>query len=236
MIITSSTSFPTHDSNHACLLRATADRAGDLIAEVSGYFQEKALPVAFYISPACTPSDLPERLVDRGFCRQPEQEAWMVLQDLPDFDLPSPYPGITVKPISKGETITFSQVFLAAFGLPTDLAPILAQIMEPSVELPDVHHYLACKGDLPVGTCSLLRWEAFGILGSTGVIPDQQRAGTATTLAVRALTDARDHGVETVMLQTYADTWLERMLRASGFKRAFARSCYVLDDGYSGRD
>jgi hypothetical protein len=235
VILTSSRAFPTPDTNHACLLRTSPEGADGLIAEVTAYFGSRNLqgdtsPVVIYVSPACAPGDLRERLLARGFHRQQEEESWMVLEDLPNFNLPSPYPGFTVKPITKSEATVFAEVFMAAFDLPIDFAPLMAQLIEPTVGLSTVLHYLALEEGQPVGTCSMLRHESFGVLGSTGVLTRRRGAGAATSLAVRALTDARDHGVHTVMLQTAADTWLERFLRISGFERAFTRRCYVLPD------
>ncbi len=236
VILTSSTSFPTHDSNHACLLRTTAQAADDLIAEIARFFQAKDLPIAIYVSPACKPSNLSERLLETGFNKQPEEEAWMILENLFDFDIPSPYPGISVKLITQSEAIVFSRVFMAAFDMPSDFAPIMAQLLKPTVGLPRVRHYLAFKKEQPIGTCSLLCYKSFGILGSTGVASEHRGSGAATNLAIRTLTDAREMGVDTVMLQTAADTWLERFLRISGFRRAFTRSCYILDDDFLGQD
>ncbi|MGD2165452.1 MAG: GNAT family N-acetyltransferase [Anaerolineae bacterium] len=234
VILTSSTSFPTPDSNHACLLQPTAEKADDLIDEVTEFYQAKGLPVAIYISPACTPSDLPQRLLERGFDSQPGCESWMVVEGLLEVEIPSPLPGIRVRQISKGEVGAFVEVFLTSFDLPSGLAPLLAQVMEPTIGLPDVHHYLALDDGQPVGTCSLLSYKTFGILGSAGVLPEHRGHGAATNLIVRAATDARDTGVDTVMLQTAADTPLERLLRISGFRREFTRSCYVLGNGSTG--
>jgi len=230
VIYTISEAFPTPDSNHACLFRTTADEADDLIAEVTSLFQTKGLSVAIYVSPACTPPDLPDRLLERGFGKQAEEEVWMVLEDLSNFDIPSPYPGITVRPIEKNEAILFAEAFMAAFNMPKEFAPRMAQLMRPSVELPNVHHYLAFDEDQPIGTCSLLRHKNFGVLGSAGVVSEHRGHGAATSLAVRAATEAQQHGVDTLMLQTAADTPLERLLRISGFEGAFTRACYVLND------
>lgn len=236
VVYTISEAFPTPDSNHACLLRTTDEGADHLVSEVISLFQAKGLPVAIYISPACTPPDLPKRLLERGFDKQPEEETWMVLENLLDFDLPSPYPDITVRTVKKNAIILFARVFMAAFSMPDEFAPLMAQLMRPSAELPNVHHYLAFDEGQPIGTCSLLRHERFGVLGSAGVVDEHRGHGAATNLAIRALADAREKGTDTVMLQTTADTWLERFLRISGFKRAFTRSCYVLNDDSPGQD
>jgi len=234
VILTSSASLPGHDSNHACLLRTSVERVGELIAEVMAFFQAQERPIAIYISPACKPSDLPDRLLGKGFSKQEEEESWMVLEDLPNADIPSSYPGYTVDLVSEGEAELFAGVFLAAFGMPSEFAPIMAQLLRPSIGLPSVRHYVArdAAGEA-IGTCSLLLHESFGVLGSAGVVSDHRRKGAATSLAVRAATDAIEQGVDTLMLQTAADTWLERFLRISGFERAFIRSCYIRDDGSS---
>lgn len=234
VILSSSKAFPAPDTNHACLLRATAGTVDKLITEVTDYFQAGGLPAAIYVSPACTPRDLPARLLNSGFHNQAEKEAWLILEDLPNFSIPTPLPGIAVKHLAGDEVISFAKVFMTAFGLPVDFAPAMAQLLKPSVGLRNVNHYLAASGGRPIGTCSLLQHETFGVLGSVGVVQDQRRSGAATNLVIQALHDARGQGIETIILQTAAGTPLEGLLRVSGFTTAFTRSCYVLSDGHSG--
>jgi hypothetical protein len=236
MILTSSTLLPAPDTNHACLLRATTNTADELIAELTGYFQSRDLPVAVYVSPACLPRDLYTTLLDRGFRKLEEEEAWLVLENLPEFNIPPLLPGVPVKHVSEDEVIPFAEVFTTAFDLPPNFAPAMAQLLKPSVALPNVDHYLAVSGGQPIGTCSLLRYETFGVLGSAGVVPSQRRGGAATNLVIQALRDAREQGLETIVLQTTAGTSLERLLRISGFARAFTRSCYLLSNDSSGQD
>jgi GNAT superfamily N-acetyltransferase len=192
------------------------------------------LPVAVYVSPACTPRDLPARLLSSGFDKLAEEEAWLALEDLPDLSIPSPHPKIAVKRVTEDEVASFATVFTTAFGMPADFAPAMAQLLKPSVGLPNVDHYLAASGDEPIGTCSLLRYKTFGVLGSVGVVQGHRRSGAATNLVIRAVGDAREQGVETIMLQTTAGTPLERLLRISGFTMAFTRSCYVLSNDFPG--
>lgn len=236
VILTCSQDFPTTGSNHACLLRTSSETADELISEVTDFFREHGLTVAIYLSPASAPDDLAQRLLKRGFTETPEVESWLVLNELPSFEIPPPFPGIDVRQVSAGEADLFAEVFLSAFDLPAGFAPVMAQVMEPTVGLPDVHHYLAFDDGRAIGTCSLLRHGSFGILGSAGVLPEQRRSGAATNLTVRAMTEARDQGIDTLMLQTAADTPLERLLRISGFRREFTRSCFVLNDDATGQD
>jgi GNAT superfamily N-acetyltransferase len=228
VIITSSETFPAPDTTHACLLRATSQTVEGLIAEVADYFQAKGLPTTIYVSPACTPSDLPKYLLSREFVKQDAEEAWLVLYDLPNLELPTPMRGTSVTPVTKGEVSTFATTFMNAFEMPVDFAPYMAQLLQPCLGLPGVYHYLAIADDQPIGTCSLLCHDHFGILGSVGVLPQHRKGGAATNLAVQAAAQAQEQGVDTLMLQTTAGTGLERLLRISGFKKVFVRTCYTL--------
>jgi len=231
IVMTSSEIFPTPDTTHACLLQSTSGMADDLVNEAIAYFESKGLPTTVFISPACTPSDLStwnRRLLRRGFVRREAVEAWMVLENLSDFEIPPPSPGVVVRQVSGDEVATFAEVFMTAFGLALDFAPHMVRMLEPAVGLPDFYHYIALIDGCPVGTSLWRRYERFGILGGTGVVPAYRGRGVATSLAIRAATEAREQGVDTLVLQTDADTWLERLLSLSGFKRVFTRTGYTL--------
>jgi GNAT superfamily N-acetyltransferase len=228
VIITSSQTFPAPDTTHACLLRATPRAADDLIAEVIDHFESRNLPTSIFVSPACAPADLTGRLLSRGFVQQEASEAWLVLEDLQNFAMPATTSNVAVKLVTRDQVTTFAALFMAAFGMPVDFAPYMAQLLEPCIGLPGVYHYLACVDGQPIGTCSILCYENFGILGSAGVLPDHRRGGAATALAVQAATQALGEGVDTLVLQTAAGAPLERLLRISGFKPAFIRTCYTL--------
>jgi hypothetical protein len=201
-----------------------------------------------YVSPACTPGDLGERLERQGYVRQEGQEAWMIATDLSHRELPTPSSRFTVREITEQEAIVAARIFVASFGMPGELAPLLAQVMAPSVGMQGVHHYLVLVKDQrgrdlrgneqpitgqrgrgqPIGTCSLLCWGTYGVLGSAGILPRRRGRGAGTALVVRAVTDARADRVDTLVLQTSAGTPLERLLRIVGFVRAFTRVGYTL--------
>lgn len=227
LILTCSEHLPMPDANHACLLRTPPDAIEALIGEVVDTFHSRGLAATLYVSPACSPPDLPDRLVARGFVAQPEEEAWMTL-DLPTFVVPTPTPNIPVRAIERDEAETFARVFLTAFGMAPDFAPVLAQFLAPSIGLENARHYVAVHREKVVGTCSLLMHDRFGVVGSAGVIRSRASRGAATNMVVAAIRDALRHGCDTLMLQTTAGTMLERFLRIQGFRRAFTRTCYVL--------
>lgn len=227
VILNRSAVFPTPDVNHAALLRATAATVEPLLDDVIAYFEEEGLPVTLYLSPACMPLDLPARLKARGFVRQPEEEAWMVVDDLASLRLPPPPSYLEIHRITPNEAETFAEVFMRAFDMPLDYAPAMAQLLRPSIGLPGMYHYLAFQDDEAVGTMSLLCQDEVGVVGSAGVI--QMRRGTriASSLGYQVREDAQAEGMQTTVLQTTAGALLERFLRIIGFERGFTRTCYV---------
>jgi ribosomal protein S18 acetylase RimI-like enzyme len=227
-IITSSPAFPMPDANHACLLRATPQTVDPLIDRIVNHFQSQDLPVTVYTSEACTPADIQKRLRKRGFSRQRGQEAWIVYDDVGSIDIPPLPRGVDVRQIGKDRALTMAEVFMESFGMPAELAPLMVQLLEPSIDLPEVHQYMAFIDERPAGVCSLIRYQQYAVLGSAGVLPAYRGSRAATALTVKAMGDAQRHAVETVMLQTIANAPLERLLRISGFKRAFTRMCYTL--------
>ena len=228
LVLTCSEVLPLPDANHACLLRTEMSLTQALIEEVVEAFHARGIAASIYLSPACAPEDLAARLVARGFVALPEQEAWMILSDLPSIRIPKPTPGITVRAITPEEVVTFADVYLTAFGMDTAFAPPLVELLGPSIGPANTHHYLALSEGAPVGTLSLLLHERFGVLGSAGVIRSPNSRGAATNMVITAALEARARGCDTLMLQTTAGTMLERFLRIRGFRRAFNRTCYML--------
>lgn len=228
LILTGSQIFPTPDTTHACLLQTTPQAADALIEEIIAYFRAQSLPVTVYLSPACAPSDLHNRLLKRGFVRQADEEAWLAFSNLLSYDLPVNPAKFTVNSINKAEALIFARVFLTAFDMPLDYAPPLAELLTPSVGLPGVFHYLAWREDNPLGVFSLMRYQNVGIIGSAGVVPAHRRSGVVFELILQAARDAKAAGVDTLVLQTTANTPLERLLRLYGFEKVFTRTGYTL--------
>jgi hypothetical protein len=197
---------------------------------VIDYFKSKALPTTIFISPACTPVDLVERLSCRGFVKNEEEEAWLIFPHLSRTSVPPLKPKVKVELISQADISTFIETMLVAFELPLALAPFMVQLTKPSLSLPGIYHYLALVDDQPVGTCSLVCYKEVGVLGGVGVIPAYRGSGAVTNLIVRAAGEAQAHQVDTLLLQTASATPLERLLRLNGFKKLFTRTAYTLHE------
>jgi GNAT superfamily N-acetyltransferase len=230
VILTSSLTFPVPDTTHACLLRTSPEGVIGLIARVMSYFESRGLPTTVYLSPACRPPDLGRRLTELGFTRLDQVEAWLSCEDILQLRIPGSSPRVTVQALSAGRAAAFVEVFLRANGMPAKVASAMLELLEPSIGLPGVHHYLALLGEQPVGTISLITHENVGILGSAAVVREWRSTGAIFKLVAQAATHARLLGIDTLILQTAAGTLLERLLRGGGFRRAFTRTCYTLAD------
>lgn len=227
-ILTSSKRFPYPDSTHACLLRARPETADALIEKIIHYFQARHFPVTIFISPACTPADLTERLLKRGFHKNEGEEAWLVFNNLLSLPLPPVKDGITVETITQEQTAIFVKVMGTAFEFPEVLHPYLVELTQPSVGLPTVDLYLAWVDGQPVGTASLVCHGSLGTLGGVGVIRAYRTRHVALNLVLKIFSDTQKRGIDTILLQTAAGAALERMLCMHGFKRAFTRVSYSL--------
>lgn len=230
IIITSNVLFPYPDVTHACLLRATPETVEPLIDEVIGYFQARTLPTTIFVSPACTPPDLPERLSRRGFVKNEGEEAWMIWPNLQQTVVPPLEPTIKVKAVSRAEVPLFIETMMLAFEMPAEFAPYMVQLTEPSVGLPGVYHYLSLIGDQPVGTCSLICCEGYGIIGGAGVIPAYRGSRAVRGMTICVGKEAQTQQVATLLLQTTLAAPLERFLRIAGFKKIFTRTSYTLNE------
>jgi hypothetical protein len=228
VIIICNPAFPIPDTTHACRLRTTPQNAEGLIAEVAEYFTSQDLPATIILSPACTPADLPGRLLERGFVRQEAEDAWLILDNVPGVPIPPAIPSAQVRSVGSDEAATYAAVYLTAFEMPLEFAPYMAERMQPVMSLPGFYHYIAFIDGQPAGVCSLYCNGSFGILGSTGVIPAYRRGGAATNLGISAVADAQKQGVQTLVVQTTGGTLFERFILMSGFKKAFTRICYSL--------
>jgi hypothetical protein len=235
VILTSNLLLPSSDVTHACLLKATPETIEALIERIIHYFKAKALPVTIFISPACTPADLVERLSRRGFEKDEGEEAWLIWPHLSQTVIPPLRPRVKVRRVSLEDVSAFVEATILAFEIPAELKPLMIQLTESSVNLPGIYHFLALIDDQPVGTCSLMCYKNVGVVGGVGVIPASRRSGAVTNLMLTAGREAQVRQIETLVLQTASAMPLERLLRLSGFKKLFTRISYTFHEP-SGKD
>jgi len=225
----SSVDYPSPDANRASILQASPESIEGILDEIVAYFKERNMPAAIMLSPACTPADLPERLLKRGFARQDPPEAWMVMENLQTIKRPRVDPKITVRRVEAADVPLFAEVMAAAFEMPAEWVPVLINVVAPSVGINGFTHYLAWIGERPLATLTMMRHQDYVVIGSAGVLPEYRGSSTIFSLAVKVVSQAQDEGVNTVLLQTTLGPVFERFLRICGFKPAFWRVGYSLE-------
>lgn len=228
MILTSSTTYPSPDANHACLLRTDPQKVDGLIDEVIAYFTAREMPPVVLVSPSCLPADLPQRLLARGFQRQEPDETWMVMENLQNRKVPKIESTVEVRKIGPSEAPLFAEVMVASYDMPAEWIDMLAGLIAPSIGAPGVTHFLAFMGEKPIATLTLMRYQDYVTIGSAGVLPEHRGGRTIFNMSVEVLAEAKRQGVETVLLQTSLGPIFERFLRICGFALAFKRSTYML--------
>ena len=221
--------YPSPDANQAFLLRATEKTAEALIDEVTEYYQTREMQPAIYISPACTPADLPKRLLKRGFIKQEPDESWLMYEHLQTAKIVNWDPKIVVHQIDKSEVGLFAEVMASAYEMSAEWVPMLVNSLEPSIGQPNFHHFLAFIEQEPLATLSLMCQKDYAIIGSAGVVPQHRGTSIMYNLTANVMFgQARQKGVDTILLQTTLGPIFERFLRICGYKLAFRRTGYIL--------
>lgn len=227
VLLLSNQSFPMADFNQACLLRSTPETVDALIAEVTEYFQSKELPATFFLSEACVPGDITQRLLKQGFVDVGYKESWLIIEDLQSYKIPKIDNSIVAKKIDKSETSQFAQVMAAAYEMPDEWIEALTYVLEPSVGIPGVTHYLGLKKDQAISTLTLMCYQEYGVFGSAGVLPEYRGTRAIFNLAAQVGAEAKQNGIKTIILQTSLGPLFERFLSFCGFKLAFKRRGYT---------
>ncbi|RPI92910.1 MAG: hypothetical protein EHM40_11530 [Chloroflexi bacterium] len=229
LVLICSKDYPSLDTNHAILLRTTPEKIDCLIEEAITYFKEKDLHTTIMVSPACTPADLPQRLLKRGFVRQEPDECWLVMEHIQAAKVPKTDPRIVVKQVNKEDTRLFAETIVGAFEMTPEWVPMVEKTVEPSIDQPNIKHYLAFLDQKPVATVTTMLYKQYVVVGSGGVLPQHRGTSLLFNLSVGALSQSRDQGADTILGQTTLGPRFERFLRICGLKQAFKRQVYILE-------
>jgi hypothetical protein len=111
----------------------------------------------------------------------------------------------------------FGKTLSAAYGMSEGLAPWSAAL----VGRPGWRCYLACDGEVPVGTAALhLMRGGIAWLGAAATLPTQRRRGAQRALIARRIADASGAGATLLVSETAAapDNPSLRNLLAAGFR------------------
>jgi hypothetical protein len=229
VVMSYSRDYPSPDTNHAILLRESPEKIDDLIDEVIAYYKERDLPATIMLSPACTPADLPQRLLKRGFIKQEPDECWLVMEDFQHYRIPKTDPKTLIKSVQKEDLHVFAETMVAAYEMTQEWIPMLENVLEPSIGHPNINHYLAYVDQKPAATFTTMMYKEYVVMGSGGILPKYRGSRLIHNIGVTALALARDKGADTILGQTVVGPLFERFLRFYGFKQAFRRQAYILE-------
>jgi hypothetical protein len=229
IILITDPSVPMTDSNHAALLRTTPERADALIERVIRHYREVGQKPCMVLSANCSPDDLPQRLLARGFVQYGGEEYWTMLQDRTFAESLQGPENIPVRQASAEDMPDFCQVMIAAFDMPQDTLPILHHAFGLINDLPGIHNYVAYLDVKPIGCASLFSYLGIGALGSMSVIPSARNSGAMWALAARSYQDVKQDNDKAMIFQTPL-VWLDRLLQNVGCVRVLTRTYYIMND------
>jgi hypothetical protein len=229
LVLVYSKEYPSQDTNHAFLLRETPEKIDGLLDEVIAYFKKQDLPTTIMVSPACTPADLPQHLLKRGFVKQEPDECWLYMEHIQAAKVPKTDPRFVVKEVKTEDVGLFAEIMVAAYEMTPEWVPVLEKALEPSIGHPNISHYLAFLDQKPVATMTTMHYKEYVVVGSGGILPEHRGTALLFNLGVKVLSQARDKGADTILGQTIVGPLFERFLRIYGFKQAFKRQAYILE-------
>jgi ribosomal protein S18 acetylase RimI-like enzyme len=207
--------------------RFNRDKVGEQIKATLSPFQERNLPMLWWVGPSAEPADLGKHLEDHGLVFV-EEVAGMVLR-MDDLDAPSSVPGLIIEEVGDDRALdAWSQAFSKGFEMPDRAVSffrnaICAIGLDP--ESP-YRHYIGSLDGLPVACSSV--YMARGVAGIYNVttLPEAQHRGVGAAMTLRPLIDAREKGCFAGILQaTEAGLNLYKKL---GFQECCGLSIYML--------
>ena len=210
-------------SYHNAVVRCDADpeRADRLIDEWLAELRRCTLPGSWHASPSMTPTDLPERLVGRGFLDGGEEPAMLA-------DLSAPPPGVgedhelQIERVRDDAGMDASRDVLASgFGEGPREAEWVSSVFR-SIGLGDDaawRHYVGRLDGTAVSTVSVLVKSGVAGIYFVCTVPDVRRRGFGAAITRHAMLEARAIGCSAVVLG--ASSMGYRVYTRLGFEEIF---------------
>jgi len=189
------TPIPTLPYNGVLRFSATTD-AEPRIDAIFEHYRRRDVPFFWLVHPSARPSDLGERLRDRGF--EEAEVLPSMAMDLRELAEPAAPPdGIEIREAATTDTETVLEMVAWRWGVPNTVAPRLTGIAPAfGIGVPGsaIRCWVARKDGVPVSKVVMnLDAGAAGIYG-VSTKPEARGLGLARILTLRALHAARDAG------------------------------------------
>ena len=186
--------------------RFPAQEVGARIDEMIGFFNSRNLPMMWWVSPCCRPSNLGEQLVSHGLVRELEVVGMTINLKNLNENLPVPE-DLAIKRVGNDSDM---QQYLKPFGEGFEFPGFVTTgwgRMDAShgfsSQLPRVN-YVATVKEEPVSCTTMFKTPDSAGIYCVATVPKMRQRGAASALIVNALREARDDGYKIGLLQAKA--------------------------------
>ncbi|ANM30471.1 hypothetical protein ABI59_14175 [Acidobacteria bacterium Mor1] len=195
---------PNDAFNVVCRARVAPDKLSSRIELVKAYYAKEKQPFTWWIGPADTPAGLAEALTDAGFV---EDERLVLMEyDPSGFQAADTLPDDYQVMHARGaeHIVNYSRTLGRLFEPPDVTFPRYYQAVTPALYKPEcpVRLYVGYLDNEAVATAELTVTGKVGGLYNVATIPSVRKRGLSRALIGQALLDARELGLERVILQT----------------------------------
>jgi hypothetical protein len=230
VVLVTDPEVPSVDGNHAALLRCLPEEADALLERVVRHYQERRITPYVVLSPACSPSDWPQRLAARGFKPYGGPETWMHIEQATRAERLQVPAYLEIRKVASDAEITdFCRLVLETFEMPEEMLPVMERGLGPINALEGVENYVARIDGKPVGCASLYHYLGYTAMGSAGVLPGMRFMGIAAGLMGHLYRAWKQAGTRMLLVQTSLPK-LEQIFTFGGGEKLFERRYYVLED------
>lgn len=194
--------FPLFNS----VLKARLDGGADACIEARlRACGDRCVPLLWWTGPSTTPSDLGERLQQRGFFLEPAQG---MAASLTAFALEAPAAdGVTIAAVEDASTLrTWTRVLCHAFGAPPQFGEAFGELAS-SIGLGPAspfRHFLARVKGEPAATCSVFLGAGVAGIYDVATIPERRRRGLGAAVTRAAMVEALARGYRMAILHSSA--------------------------------
>ncbi len=196
---------PLANNTFNCVLQARllADNVDQRIEEVKQFYEQRAVPFAWWVGTLDMPRDLPVLLTQHGF-EHDEQELGMVLP-LAVYEPVSSGPLIIERVLDRSTLSLFDRVHVIC-GFTQDAFEKRFGLLNPVCygEGSSIELYIGCIGDEVAVTGMLVLHAGVAGIYYIATVPDQRRKGYGTAMMHSLLTRAKMQGYAYAVLQASA--------------------------------
>ena len=199
---------------------------GQMLDELTAYYQAHKLSFAISLSPLAQPKDLATQLAQRGFT---EANRWAKMYR-PATPAKAIKTDLRIEQATPAQAGIFAEIIVKGFGVDPAMKPVFAEGMLAAQN----RAYLAWDGDHPVAAGMLTLAGEVGHLNTAATLPEARGRGAQGAIMAKRIEDSIAAGCRWIATETWLPARGEtnhsynNMLR-HGFIKAYERPNLVLE-------